>query len=393
MKKKRKAVKVFFLCALLLFPMRLFAQEDADEGTKGETVLEDPQELLWEIRKELDFQELDDFTENELPQKMTFSDLVMQIVENKTDKGALNALGTWALDLFFYELSAARPLFIQMFLFAVLFTVVNRFFLHCGAYVSEMGFLMIYGAMMILLMQSFLLVGDVVQEGVDTVSQFLTALVPTYATTLMLSGNPASAGAFYEMVFALLCLTEWAMKVLLVPGIHIYVLLMMLDHLFEEEKLSKLAELLESGIGLAIKLALSGVVGLGVVQSLLTPARDRISQSVVLRSMTALPGVGNSIHYAEEVLLSCGLLIKNSVGTAGLILLLLLGMNPLIKVFSFTLLYRLLVAVLQPVADKRIVECMHGVAKGSMLYLKVMAATLALFLIAIAMVAASTGFV
>ena len=70
-----------------------------------------------------------------------------------------------------------------------------------------------------------------------------------------------------------------------------------------------------------------------------------------------------------------------------------LGMNPLIKVFSFTLLYRLLVAVLQPVADKRIVECMHGVAKGSMLYLKVMAATLALFLIAIAMVAASTGFV
>lgn len=396
MKKSIRFAIVFFISIYFLRDAgeEAFARE-TESDVDMEAALEelsDTDVLLQEILEELNFTEIDDFTEEYMPQRITFSDIVMQFIENGASGLDAETVYTWVFDLFFYEISAARPLFIQMFLFAVLFAVVNRFFLNSGAYVGDMGFLMIYGAMMILLMESFLLISDVVTKGVDTVSQFLSTLVPAYATTLMLSGNIASAGVFYELVFGVICVLEWAMKVLLIPGIHIFVLLMLLDHLFEEEKLSRLAELIESGVGLLLKLGISSVIGLGVVQSLLTPARDRISQSVVLRSMTAIPGVGNSINFAQEILLSCGILVKNSVGAAGMILLLCICITPIIKVFSFTIMYRLLVAVLQPVADKRIVECMQGVARGSTLYLKVMVGTMLLFLITIAMVTASTSF-
>lgn len=370
--------------------------ENAVENTAGEQEPELPADsdtYLEAIMEELNLKEVDTFSEDNLPERISFSGMVAQMVENGVSGLDGETVCTWVFDLFFYELANAKPLFIQMLIFAVLFAVINRFFINCGTYVSEMSFLMVYGAMMILLMQSFLLVSEVVTEGVAKVSEFLAALVPAYATTLMLSGNAATAGAFYEMAFGIICVLEWAMKVLLVPGIHIFVLLMLLDHLFEEEKLTKFAELIESGIGIFLKITVSGVIGLGVVQSLLGPARDRISGSVVLKSMTAIPGVGNSIHFAEEILLGCGMLVKNSVGVAGLIVLVFLCATPVMKVFCFTFLYRLLVAVLQPVADKRVVECIQGVARGSALYLKIMVDTMLLFLITISMVTASTSFV
>lgn len=41
-------------------------------------------------------------------------------------------------------------------------------------------------------------------------------------------------------------LLELAMKFVFVPGVHIYVLLIMMDHMFEERRFLKLAELIEA---------------------------------------------------------------------------------------------------------------------------------------------------
>ena len=225
------------------------------------------------------------------------------------------------------------------------------------------------------------------------VIDFLEALVPAYATTLMLSGNAASAGIFYEMTFGMVLLLESALKLFLVPAIHVFVLLEFVDHLFEEEKLSKLAELIESGIAICIKIAVGSVIGISTVQSFLTTAKDRISGNMILKSVSMLPGVGNTIGSAGEIVLGCGILIKNSVGVAAVIVLLVVCLLPLVKIFSFTFLYRLIVALLQPVADQRLVECVHGVARGSTLYLKIMVNTMLLFMIVISMVTASTSFI
>jgi stage III sporulation protein AE len=232
-----------------------------------------------------------------------------------------------------------------------------------------------------------------VESAITDVTGFLEVLVPAYATTLLLSGNASSAGFFYEMMFALVFLLEWALQRFIVPGIHMYVLLVLLDYFFEERRFSKLAGLIASGIRFFRKTAVGGVLGLSAVQSLLAPARDRISQSAVLKSLSILPGVGNSFQLAEEVLVGCGMLVKNSVGVAGLVILLLLSLTPVVKVLCFSFLYKLIAAVLQPVCDKRILGAVGGVAKGSSMYAEVMVDSMLLFLITIGMVTASTSFI
>lgn len=352
----------------------------------------DTTDYLETIFEELRLEQLDSYITDQIPVKMSFSSLVEMLVYEGVDSLDAGTIGKWFFDLFFYEISAAKPLFIQMLVFATLFAVLNRFFVNCKRYVTDLSFFIVYSAMMTLLMQSFLLVGNVVQEGVQEVCTFLSTLVPAYASTLLLSGNISSAGCFYELSFGIICLLEWAMKLVFLPGIQIFALLVLFDHLFEEKKFTRFAELLESVIKSVLKVAVSAVFGLGVVQSLLTPARDRISQSTVLKTLTVLPGVGNGVHFAEEVILGCGTLVKNSVGIAGVVLVFLLCLTPIVKVLSIHVMYKVLAAVLQPVADKRIANCVQGISKGSALYLRLMTDTMLLFLITISMVTASTSF-
>lgn len=362
---------------------------------------EDADDYLDAIVGKLNLTEVDSFTEKKLPERYQFSDMVHDLIDDYgtsgTGKGSqtewLGHIGKYILDLFFYEMSVSKPLFVEMILLAILFAVTNRVSMTCSKYVSNMSFLVVYGAMMILLMQSFLLVNEVLQEGLNAVMEFLRVVVPAYATTLMLSGNAASAGIFYEMTFALVLIIESAMKYVLVPAIHIFVLLEFLDHLFEEEKLSKLAELIESGVGVALKLAFGSVIGISTVQSLLTTAKDRVSGNVVLKSISMLPGIGNTLGSTGEIVLGCGILVKNSIGIAAVLILLFLCLMPIVKIFAFTFLYRFVVALLQPVADKRIVECIQGVARGSTMYLKLMVDTMLLFMIVISMITASTSFI
>lgn len=393
MKKKRIAIGIW-LALVLLLPGRVMGQEaEAAPEEKTEATDMEASDYMEAIFEELRLEELDAYVKEELPQKITFSDMVVQISDEGLDSLDAETIGTWIFDLFFYEISAAKPLFIQMLMLATLFAVINRFFVQKKGYVMDMSFFVVYGAMMLLLMQSFLLVSEVVEDGVQEVCTFLSTLVPAYASTLLLSGNVSSAGCFYELAFGLICLLEWAMKVLFIPGIHIFVLLVLLDHLFEEERFTRLAELLEGGMRALLKVSVGGVFGLGVVQSLLTPARDRISQSTVLKSLSVLPGVGNSFHFAEEVVLGCGMLVKNSVGIAGLVILVVLCLTPIVKVLSFHFLYKVLAAVLQPVADKRIAGCVQGISKASGLYLRLMTDTMLMFVVTISMVTASTSFV
>lgn len=350
------------------------------------------QDVLGEIMEELDLEDVQEQTE-ELPEKMDFQSLVEAFVEKGTDGMDAGEICQYVFDLFFYEIAAAKPLFIQLVCIALLFALFGRV-LACGqSYVSEMGFFVVYTGILLLLLESFSLIGEVVENGVSKMVSFMTAFIPTYATTLLLSGNASSAGAFYELAFGLIYLLELGMKFLFLPGVHIFVLFLMMDNLFQETKLSKLAQLLEDLIRLLLKVGVAAVLGLGVVQSLIAPAKDRLSASGLYQGLSAIPGVGNTISATGELLVGCGIMIKNSVGAAGLILLCVLCLAPVLKVFCFYVMYRFTAAVLWPFCDKRIAQCVHDVGRGCGIYLTLLLKAMLLFLITISVISASTSFI
>lgn len=345
-----------------------------------------------EIIKELDFTDINAQTQD-LPEKMDFEKMVNKLVTEGT--GGLDAgmICEYIADLFFYEITAAKPMFLQMFAIGLLFALYGKVMMTRQGYVSQMSFFIVYLGVVLLLLQSFALISEVVDQGIDRLVAFMTAFVPLYAATLFCSGNAASAGSFYQLAFGLMYLLELGMKFIFLPGVHVFVLLLLMDNLFEETKLGKMAQLFEDGIRLVLKGGLTAVMGIGVVQSLIVPARDRLSTNSIFNSISAVPGVGNTFGSAAEILLGSGILIKNSIGAAALILLLVIGMTPLLKSFCFSVMYRLTAAFLAPVADSRIAQCVQAAARGCALFCTIQLDALLLFFITTSMISVSTSFI
>ena len=353
------------------------------------------QDYLDEILEEMDLDEVDESIKQQekLPEKFTFRELVDTFVHKGTDGMEQSALLDYVLDLFFYEIKTARPLFMELICIALLFAVFGKLLVTKQQYVSELSFFAVYTGILLLLLKSFSLIAEVVEKGVGHMISFMTAFVPVFSTALFLTGNAASSGTFYATAFGIIYLLELGMKVLFLPGVTIFVLILLMDHFFEETRLSKFAQLLEDAIRFLLKFGLAAVSGLGIVQSLIAPAKDRLSNSSIYHGLTAVPGVGNTFGAAGEILMGCGMVIKNSMGAAALVLLVLIALTPVIKVFGFYVMYRISAALLAPFCDKRIAQSVYDVGRGCSIYLKVMTTVMLLFFITISMISASTAFV
>ncbi len=140
-----------------------------------------------------------------------------------------------------------------------------------------------------------------------------------------------------------------------------------------------------------LKTLLACIVGLNVIQGLISPAIDTVKRSAVTKSAEAIPGVGDIIGGVAEVALGTAVLVKNGIGMAGAMICIALCMVPLVQVAGIVLLYKLAAAVIQPVSDKRIVGCVETVGEGCRLLLHVVFTTSLLFLLTIVVVSAVTG--
>ena len=368
--------------------IQTYAMEEDREEALTESVSED--DTIEEYLEQLDFDEVDSMLA-EKGTGITFEGLVQSIIDGEEiDKGELLKK---FLTVIFEEVLAFRYELLQMILLCVVFSVLYNFTnIFENPAVTEISFYMVYMLLLVLLLKSFFVLKDVVLVVLEDMLVFLKLLVPTFSLSMVFSGQMTIGTAFYELTFFVIYAIEWLMNNLVVPAIQIYVIVEMMNYLTEEEMLSKLTELIKEGIEWLLKLVFTMVVGINVVQNLLTPVIDSFKSNLISRTAGMIPGLGTSINAVTEIMVGSGIVIKNGVGVAAILILLVLCAGPVIKVWVMTFLYRMVAAVMQPIADKRMLGCISGAGEGGRLLGRVTVTTVVMFLVTIAMVTAATTF-
>jgi stage III sporulation protein AE len=151
-----------------------------------------------------------------------------------------------------------------------------------------------------------------------------------------------------------------------------------------------LAELLATVIKWLLKTLLAVVIGIGTVQSLVAPAIDQVKRSTVMKATDMIPGVGGILSGVAETVLGAGVLLKNCIGVAGMIAIVIITAVPMIKLVIYVFIFKLLAAAIQPISDKRIVNCVSACSQATALLLQTVFVATVLFEIAITIVAIST---
>lgn len=357
---------------------------------------EERDDVLGEMIERIDFSELDDFLEAEhfgLEEKQSFSDLVMQLLGQGLSGFDYSRIAGWIKDALFYEINQNRILLVEAVLLAASFSILKNFAgAFASSYISDLCFLLVYCVMAVMLMKSFHPLQEIASKALTDSVDFMKILIPTFCITMVFSAGANSSAGFYQTAFFVIYLIQWLFLNLLIPIIHIYVLLELLNHFFEDEKLANLTELLKGAVVWAMKIAGMAVLGLNVVQGLLNPAKDRLLNGTVGKAASMIPGVGNVINGMTELLLGSGIAIKNCVGAAALLILAFISLLPMVKIICMSACYKLAAAAAEPVTDKRIAGCLKGMAEGAVLYVKLMSCCMVLFFLTVALATAVSGF-
>lgn len=343
-----------------------------------------------EFMDELDFSEMGSFLEGKEEVPVSFEEVVQALL--KGGDIPYETAGDYIKALLLAGFEENRQLLLLLLAVSFAFSILKNYAKSfSNSYVSEISFFLCYCLMMSLLLQSFSAMNETVLKTTENMTEFMKLLIPIYCSAISFTLNLNSSAAAYSLIFTAVYIVEWLIRYFLVPLVQIYVMTEFLNHLMEEERFHRLSELIADAVRILLKAAVTFILGINIIQGMIAPAMDRLAGNTIAKTIQMVPGIGNVANGMGQIFISSGLVIKNSVGAAGLIILVLLCIVPFFKMAVLAALYKCLSAVIEPVADKRLSGGMNGIANGGILYLKILCTCLMLFFLTIALITAATG--
>lgn len=295
-------------------------------------------------------------------------------------------------EVFFGKLEQEKKLLGQILLLilaaAVFYNLAQVFE---NSQIGEVSFYVIYLVLFLLLVQSFGEFAGELEKQLETITGFMKGLAPAYYLAVAAAGGGGSALAFYQMVLFLIWLIQWLIGKLILPGTNLYVLLCMVNHLSKEEMLTGFSELLKSLISWGLKTLLGIVTGMQVIKGLVAPVMDSLKRSLLGRTAGAIPGVGNAVNTVTEIVITSAVLVRNCMGVAFLVILVMWGMRPVIHYGMMSLFYKLSAALGEPVSDKRLVGALSTMGEGMGLLLHIFLTVQVLCMLTVVILAVSFG--
>ena len=344
--------------------------------------------------QEQDWQELDLFLQKEVGQTgagLTFSGLMKMLIEGDGQE-VVRLLFAALKDNLLQEVSHGGQMAGQLLALGLIGAVFANFSnIFTGSQISETGFFMTYLLAFAVLAAGFSESVHIVQEVLEKQISFFQALIPSYFLSVAWAGGSLSSVAWYEVVLFLIAAIQWLYLKLLIPVTRIYILLVMAGHMAREDMLSRLTDLIKTGVEWGIRSLIGVVLGFQVIQGLVLPYADAMKSTGVTKLLQVIPGVGQGAGAVTKMLLGSGVLIKNTMGAAAVLILLVISLIPVLKLLLLLLLYRGVAALMQPVCDKRLVACISSVADGQKMLLELVVSTLLLFVITIALICGGTN--
>ena len=361
-------------------------QQETD--TQQETDLQQETE---ELLSRLGMSELDSYLRQENIGQLTFSQLVQDLFRKGITLD-FPAIGNKILQVVLADYRENRNALIQILTLALVFSIILQM---TGSMqkscLTDLGFLGVYLILMLLLLKLFLIMTGAVQGFFDRLVEFMHLVQPVFCISMVFSTGSTSAGVYSELLLLLIYLIDLVFAKILLPAVQIYMVLELINHMMGEARFSRIAGLLSDGVGWCTRLFTTAVLGLNIVQGLLAPGIDGLKRSTFSGAVRAVPWLGQLADSMSELFTGSAMLIKNSVGVAALVILVIISFLPLVKIGVFMLLYRGCAALMEPVADRRICAAVAGLGHSAQLYLKLMFYAVLLFFLTIAIICTATA--
>ncbi|EIJ78822.1 stage III sporulation protein AE [Bacillus methanolicus PB1] len=231
--------------------------------------------------------------------------------------------------------------------------------------VSKVAYSIVFIVLIIIALNSFHVAITYSKEAIGSMIHFIFALIPLLLALIASSGGVISAAFFHPVILFLMNTSGLIIQNIVLPLLFLSALLSIVSILTEHYKVTQLAQLLRNwSIGL---LGLFLTVFLGVIS--VQGASTAITDGVTIRTAKFLTGnfipvIGQAFTDATDTVISASVLLKNTVGIAGVVILLLIAAFPALKILMIAFIYKFAAAILQPLGGGPVIACLDVISKS-----------------------------
>lgn len=396
---------LIFLCLVffVLFPFILSDNSNGVVYCDDEMSYSEIEEVIQEnVNSQLGDLDFSDFEEllNQLgdDEKQFFGsasiiDKINQIISGEF---ANNQQSIWSaiLNLFFDDVLSFLPLISVVIAISVTFSLVSS--TKPTGKTKSLGDIIhfvCYGTIIIILVTCTVSMINLTSNTIQSIKAQMDISFPILLTVMTAIGGMVSVGVYQPAVAVLSGTITNIFTAVLMPIFIFRLVFSIISNLSNNVKLEKFASFFSSAFKWIIGSVFTIFSAFLAIQGIIAGSVDGISfRTAKYAIKNTIPLLGSYISDGLNLIVASSVLIKNSVGACGLLLLFATIIVPVVKLVVFMFSLKLASAILEPITDSRITNFISMLAKSISLLIVIIIGCAFMYLLVCGMIMLSANF-
>ena len=231
---------------------------------------------------------------------------------------------------------------------------------------------------------------DIILSITNTINNlvgFSNTLIPVLMTLMIYTGSITTSSMIEPIILFVIEFVGNLIVNLIIPAVSIITALIIVSKISNKVQIGKLIKFLKSSIVWFLGIVLTLFVGVVSLEGTLTSSVDGITAKTAKAAVSSLiPVVGKILGDSVDSVLGCGLILKNALGVVGVFIIIGICITPIIKLSILTITYSIASAVIEPIADEKIVKLLEDFSGIFKLLLAILCSASVLLIIGITIV-------
>lgn len=251
-----------------------------------------------------------------------------------------------------------------------------------------------YGVVIVFLGTTLVELIALVSKTLTSLKRLMDMIFPVLLTLLTAVGGSVSVGLYQPAIAMLSNIFISLITYLLMPLFIFSIIFSIVGNLSNNVKLDKFVSFLQGTFKWTIGLLFTLFLGFITIQGISASAVDGLSIRTAKYTIKSyVPIVGGYVSDGLSIIMASSMLIKNAVGTAGLLLILFSVLSPVINLVLFMLSLRFMAGIIEPIGDKKTANFISDISKSMSLLIALLVAVAFMYMVMTGLVMCSCNLI
>ncbi|MBU3110667.1 stage III sporulation protein AE [Clostridium lacusfryxellense] len=375
--KKILLILLFLIC----LPISVQAAEIGQIGEKEQTEISNLYDYISNVK-----------TKYEIFNDMEPKAFVEQFIKTGENGISFKNITGYLIKYTFKEVIASMQLIGSLMIIAIICALLHNL---QSAFnkesLSNIAYFACYGVMIVMITKSFYIVVELAKTTILNMTDFMAALIPVLMMLLASVGGFAEATLLDPVIMGFATISSRIYVDIIIPIIFMSFVLQFVKNISDDYKINNITKLLKQIAIWVQGMVMTAFIAVITLRSIAAKTLDQVTIKTAKFAVdTFVPVVGKCLSDAISTVAGYSLLLKSAISGLGLLVLIVIVIFPILKLLIMAFLYKAAAALIEPISDRRTVDCINSVGDSILLLMSCVISVSIMFFIMVAIVA-STG--